>query len=534
MPRARGLWVPMWFFGPTSSISIPLWLPVTCVAIRVTSGSATCTDALPRVEIVAAAARLSSGPSLDYTAHPGQRRRVEQVACCSQLNAGRRLRPAKGLGTMIWTDGKGREWEIDANPDAITVRSADDVLRIDRTSWPQDLQVAPLDRDVVVRFYGPEWEVGFLVSRAQAADLFDRIGVTPVTRAAAPEPPPPSRRPGPSWPRMTGLAVWAVVCGALAFLPLVGLVFGATAILLAWAQRRRARAAAAMAHVRVACNVALALAIGGMGVSVLSLYTFWHVGLAALGSLAERGAGSNWNYSHGAIAATILVVIASLSFHECGHAITAWWCGDAYAKSRGRVTLNPIAHIDLFGTILLPILLAISNMPVFGYAKPVPVRLASVPRYHRAQILVSAAGPGANLLLAAVSLALLLVMGCLLALLVPGAKVVDFANASPGVVIDGVAGGPVLAGIAMILKTSFSINLLLAFFNLIPVPPLDGSWILQYLFPSTLGAIYARIRPFGFLIFIGLLWTGALSILLIPMVIPLLGGLTLVALCTGL
>jgi Zn-dependent protease len=436
---------------------------------------------------------------------------------------------------MIWTDGNGREWEIDANPEVIAVASGDETLRLERADWPQDLYVGVLDRDVVIRFQGQDREIGFLVSQAQATELFKRMGVQLSGPVADAEPPPPPTPPGdPMWPRVTAMSVWALVCGALAFIPAIGFLFGATSVLLAAVHRRRVRNSVAMAHDRVMGNVAIILAVAGMAVSALAVFTLWHTGLDAMRSVPDRIFVDEWIYSHGAIAATIIVIVISLSFHECGHAITAWWCGDAYAKMLGRVTLNPIAHIDLFGTIILPIVLATAGAPVFGYAKPVPVRLEGVPRYHRAQILVAAAGPGANLLLAAISLMLLLFMGCLLALLAPAADVTEFAAASPNVAIDGMAGAPVYAAVALVLKTSFMINLLLAFFNLIPVPPLDGSWILQCMFPRTLGGVYATIRPYGFLIFIAMLWTGILDYLMVPMLIPLLGGLTVVATCTGL
>ena len=112
-------------------------------------------------------------------------------------------------------------------------------------------------------------------------------------------------------------------------------------------------------------TVALLLTVVGSAISLLGVYTFLQTGAHDLSDLHQRLFGAHIAYSYGAIAASVVVVLISLSVHECAHAITAWWCGDDYARSRGRVTLNPLAHIDLFGTVILPVLLAVAGAPVF-------------------------------------------------------------------------------------------------------------------------------------------------------------------------
>jgi Zn-dependent protease len=172
--------------------------------------------------------------------------------------------------------------------------------------------------------------------------------------------------------------------------------------------------------------------------------------------------------------------------------------------------------------------------PVFGYARPVPVRLSSLGRFRRAHILISAAGPAANLAQAAVCLALLMFLGSVLAM-VPGVTVQHLSDFEPIVEVSGIVGSRVLASAALMLKMGFGINVLLAFFNLIPVPPLDGSWILEHLFPNTLGRVYAAIRPYGFLLFLLLIWsdTPILAYLMLPALIMILTGQGLIYSVTG-
>jgi Zn-dependent protease len=378
--------------------------------------------------------------------------------------------------------------------------------------------------------------VGFVASAEQAAPLLAHLGVPP-PQQPVPEVVEESATPARPllWPKVSPLAIWALLCSALVFVPYVGLLPAVATVVLLILHRRRVRPTAAFGHSRTLCATAFVFLILGSVVSAL-----------AIGGLREHAQGfdsdsllsspiakdRNW----GIIGCGIFVVLLSLTVHEAAHAITAWWLGDGLARSLGRVTLNPMAHIDPFGTILLPILLITAGAPAFGYAKPVPVQVEMLPRYRRAHILISIAGPGSNLLLACLSLLLLLGLTCGLRLAVPEASLTNLASLNPEapLVATGFALSAVFGPLCMILKLGFVINVALALFNLIPIPPLDGSWVLEHLFPNSLGRLYSVLRPYAFLVFIGAVYAGAFEYMTYPFVLMVGPGLMLVAAATGM
>ena len=192
-----------------------------------------------------------------------------------------------------------------------------------------------------------------------------------------------------------------------------------------------------------------------------------------------------------AVAVGFGVLLLSLTIHEAAHAWTADRLGDSTARLRGRVSLNPLVHIDLFGTVVLPLLAAVSNLPIIGWAKPVPVSTRNLRHPRRDFMLVAAAGPVSNLLQAVVAAAVIrLIWG------------------------PRYPGGPALALNTLFLAVQ--INLLLAFFNLIPVPPLDGGNVLMGLVPPRVAAGLAQVRQYGFLVLYALLLTGAASAIIAP------------------
>ena len=174
-------------------------------------------------------------------------------------------------------------------------------------------------------------------------------------------------------------------------------------------------------------------------------------------------------------------VLLAITMHEAAHGYVAWRLGDPTAMRAGRVTANPLKHIDPVGTLLLPGLLLLIRAPfLFGFAKPVPVDFSKLRKPKRDMVLVAIAGPASNILLAILS-ALLIGLGSIL---------------------------PASAGLWLVsnLENSIIINLLLAIFNLIPLPPLDGGRIAVGLLPRSLGWRLAKLEKFGLFILLGLLF----------------------------
>jgi len=177
------------------------------------------------------------------------------------------------------------------------------------------------------------------------------------------------------------------------------------------------------------------------------------------------------------IALVIAFLVISLGIHEAAHGWTALQCGDTTARDLGRITLNPFAHIDLFMTIILPIVCILSpGQFLFGGAKPVPVNFHALRRPYRDMALVALAGPASNVVLAALAFA------------VQRLLVVKLGIWEPNTIGDTV------------LDWTISVNLLLAAFNLLPIPPLDGSRVMTFLLPTGLREAYQRLEAFGLLL----------------------------------
>lgn len=193
----------------------------------------------------------------------------------------------------------------------------------------------------------------------------------------------------------------------------------------------------------------------------------------------------------------LVVLFFSLSLHESAHAWVADRCGDPTGRILGRVTLNPLPHLDLLGTIIFPVLGFLFGGLVFGWAKPVPVNTANLRNPRRDNILISAAGPLSNLLAGAV---------CLV-----GIRLLR----SPGVMESLPA---VSEPLAAVFHFGLFLNVILAVFNLMPIPPLDGGWVLQGLMPRRFSPLFEAIRPFGFLLLVGLLYTGVFRSVMHPVV----------------
>ena len=192
---------------------------------------------------------------------------------------------------------------------------------------------------------------------------------------------------------------------------------------------------------------------------------------------------------------SFIVLLFSLTVHEMAHAWTADRLGDPTARLLGRVSLNPLVHADPVGTVLFPLIAMITGAPLIGWAKPVPVNVRQLRHHRRDYVLVAAAGPASNLVMAVTA-------GCLLAVLPISPQTLDAANLS--------------APLATFLSQAMRLNVLLAVFNMIPIPPLDGGNVLAGLLPNNLAGIFNQIRPYGFILLYALILTGGFDALVVP------------------
>ncbi len=207
-----------------------------------------------------------------------------------------------------------------------------------------------------------------------------------------------------------------------------------------------------------------------------------------------------------------LPVIFAITLHEAAHGYVARFFGDMTAAAAGRITLNPIRHIDPVGTILVPLVILLTSkllgggMILFGWAKPVPVNFSQLRRPKQDMLWVAAAGPGINF-----------VMAVFWALMIQLGHALGSSFASAPLMLMGAAG--------------VFINVILMALNLIPLPPLDGGRIAVSLLPVKQAMQFARLEPYGLFILLGLLFTGILGFILWPLISVLIG---LTALVTGL
>ena len=205
----------------------------------------------------------------------------------------------------------------------------------------------------------------------------------------------------------------------------------------------------------------------------------------------------------------VLAFLFAISFHESAHAWSANRFGDPTARLLGRISLNPARHIDPIGTILFPMIGAITGAPVFGWAKPCPVDPLHLKNPRRDNVLIAAAGPISNFIVAAGAVILLLAL--------------RFASSDAALILSGLTrrgsvslGDSILEPIILLLYSLMFVNVLLAVFNLIPIPPLDGGHILEGLLPASAQAAFQPLKDYGFLLLLVLIFYGGLSSVFLP------------------
>ena len=185
-------------------------------------------------------------------------------------------------------------------------------------------------------------------------------------------------------------------------------------------------------------------------------------------------------------------VLMAITFHEAAHGYVAKYFGDDTAYMLGRVTLNPLKHIDPLGTVLMPLALVVIGLPALGYARPVPVNFRKVKPYKKGVALVAFAGPGMNFMLAVASLFV--------------------------IVLAAQFSGQIAEFFMKMAWASVQINVLLMLFNMLPIPPLDGSRVLSVYLPARLSYNFDRVEPYGMWIVLALVVSGIMFAILSPMI----------------
>jgi len=198
---------------------------------------------------------------------------------------------------------------------------------------------------------------------------------------------------------------------------------------------------------------------------------------------------------------SVPALVLAITFHEVSHGYVANRLGDPTAKLMGRLTLNPIKHIDPIGTVILPLVLTMLGGVIFGYAKPVPINPGNFKDPKKGMAISAAAGPITNIVLAILS-SLLLVL-----FVIPLSSFLQSGTANA-----------ILTPIALMLQYSVRINIFLAALNLIPIVPLDGGRVLVGLLPYKQAMAYSKIEPYGIYILYGLIFTGIAGLFIFPLV----------------
>ncbi len=288
--------------------------------------------------------------------------------------------------------------------------------------------------------------------------------------------PPPRIEP----PVASTLAAWVWMLAIFAFFPLLGLVPAMVLAVLSVVVAFRDERLAWDRRIGVAGLIVALASLGIAGLWGLMLFLRLPFDWPTPG---EMGGAENQSWKINAMQLGVLVM--SIVLHECAHAVSAYWCGDGTAARLGRIRLNPLVHVDLFGSVILPVILLMSQAGVlFGWAKPVPIDRRQFRSPRNGLLAVTLAGVSINMMLAMGCTAGLLAVGSALRIAYPAAISEGFMIPLAPVKLQGVANAGIWVFVIMCLKYGMVINLVLFTFNILPIPPLDGYGVLESLAPA--------------------------------------------------
>lgn len=298
---------------------------------------------------------------------------------------------------------------------------------------------------------------------------------------------------------ITLLSFSLALVGLIPLLGLSGIIFALPFLITALALNRLASMTIYTSeenpyqHDRIILNITVILILLGLILNSLVIINIWWgrpVPALHLGWEQPRG-----SFPLGFRILGWCVLLFSVMLHESAHGLVAYWCGDPTAKELGRISLNPLKHLSLLGSVILPLIMVWTTGFIFGWAKPVPVaphRTASPDRTH---LLVALAGPATNFILALVFFGLLVIIGSFLSIFT-SLEIKHFASILNIVEISEGVAGNILAWVIQTLKIGMILNIVLGCFNLMPFPPLDGAWIVEKLLPTSLGWIIRTLRSY--------------------------------------
>lgn len=217
---------------------------------------------------------------------------------------------------------------------------------------------------------------------------------------------------------------------------------------------------------------------------------------------------------------SVYVLFFSVVLHELAHGLAAYYCGDPTAKEAGRLTVNPFSHIDPIGTLFVPIGLALmKSETMIGWAKPVPFTPTSLRQHPRDQVFLAFAGPLTNFTLAYLSFTAYLIIGLVFKQLFPTTHVPMLMDIWATLTFPGLPFEPFWIVLFKLLGFSMITNAVLGVFNLIPFPPLDGSWLLKAVLPKKLTVWMGKLQTYGWILFLVLAFSGALRVFIYPVIL---------------